>query len=238
MKSFLLLSLSFILLSIHSFAGDVYAVYNIKGIGEKITESKMYFKNGDMRTEVAMNISGKEMTSTTLNLKSNPGVSIVYNSFSKTYTEVKHDKNSSKSDIISVSVIGDEKVGAYNCKHIRMKLDTTSWDMWVTKDLPFIDYPFDKNDEAANKKIVALLKSKSADGVPVKIAFLKPGTTTQSMTIELVKYESKNLDSSLFQIPAGYSKSSASMDPEKIKNMSPEEKKEFIMKMMEEQRPK
>ena len=35
MKSFLLLSLSFILLSIHSFAGDVYAVYNIKGIGEK-----------------------------------------------------------------------------------------------------------------------------------------------------------------------------------------------------------
>lgn len=234
MKSFLLLCLSFILLSLQSFAVDVYAEYKISGIGDKVTMSKMYVKNGDTRTEVSMNIAGREMTTTTLNLASHPGVSIVYNTFSKTYTEVKHDKKDSKSDNLTVTVIGNEKIGNYNCKHIRMKSDTTSWDMWVTKDLPYFDYPFDKSNEAANRKIMEMLKSKSADGVPVKIAFLKPGTSTATMTIELLKYESKDLDESLFQIPAGYTKNSMSMDPEKMKSMSPEERQEFIKKMMEE----
>ena len=80
--------LAFIILlsfySINLFAGDIYAEYKMKGIGDKLTISKLYFKNGDMRSEVNMNIAGRQMTSVTLNLKSNTEFTIAYNSNSKT----------------------------------------------------------------------------------------------------------------------------------------------------------
>lgn len=233
--------LAFIILlsfySINLFAGDIYAEYKMKGIGDKLTISKLYFKNGDMRSEVNMNIAGRQMTSVTLNLKSNTEFTIAYNSNSKTYTEVKKDNNNSKTTNLSIAVIGNEKIGIYNCKHVRMTSDTTSWDMWVTKDLPAFNFPLERNNEAANRKIMELLKSKSADGVPVKIEFLKQGTKTQGITMELVKFESKTLDESLFKIPDDYVKSNLQFDAEKMKSMTPEERQEMIKKLMEENMP-
>ncbi len=240
MKSilFLVLLLSCTFFSTNILAGDAYAEYKMKGIGDRITTSALYFKNGDLRSEVKMNIAGKEMTSVTLNLKSNPDFTVSYNSQSKTYTEIKKNKSNSKSDNISISVIGNEKIGTYNCKHVRMTSDTNSWDMWVTKDLPAFDFPLQRDDEAANRKMMELLKSKSADGVPVKIEFKKPDSATPGITMELVKFESKSLDASLFKIPDGYTKSTVQFDAEKMKSMSPEEKREMIKKMMEENMPK
>jgi hypothetical protein len=239
MKTFRLFLLTAILLAHAStlLAGDVFAEYKMTGIGDKISTSRMYMKNGDLRTESIMKFGDNEMTSVTLNLKSNPAFTINFNSRSKTYTEVRKNNESTKANNLSVSVLGKEKIGAYACVHVRMTSDSSSWDMWVTKDLPAFNFPINNSNEAEDRKMRELLKSKSADGVPVKMAFLKPGTNTPTLTMELVKYENKTLDPSLFEIPKGYKKSNAQFDPEKMKSMSPEEKREMIKKMMEEYNP-
>ncbi len=240
MKPITLIAILFSLLfhSTSLFAADVFAEYKMTGIGDKINTTRMYFKDGDLRTEVIMKMGEMEMTSVTLNLKSNPDFMISYNSQSKTYTEIKKNKETSKAKAMSITVLGNEKIGSYNCTHVRMTSDTTSWDMWVTKDLPQFDFPVQSGDEAANRKVLELLKSKSADGVPVKMVFFKPHTETPIMTMELVKYNNKDLEASLFKIPEGYTKSTAQFDAEKMKSMSPEERKEMIQKMMEQYKQK
>src|SRR3954469_18366391 len=98
----------FLILTLHSIntlAGDVYAEYKMNGAGGRTFKSGMYFKDGDMRTDVKMDIAGKEMTTVTLYLKSNPDVILSYNNHSKTYTEIKKQKSSAKQNDISISVI-------------------------------------------------------------------------------------------------------------------------------------
>ena len=75
-----------------------------------------------------------------------------------------------------------------------MTSENKSWEMWNTKDLPNFNFPIENENEASNRKIADLLKTKNVDGVLVKLAFLKPGTTTATTTMELVKYEVKSLD--------------------------------------------
>lgn len=217
-----------------AFAGDIYAEYKMTGMGNKPILTKMYSKNGDLRTEANIDMGGQKMTTTSLMLKSKPNVTLVFNSLNKTYTEVKNTSNATIKDF-DIKVIGNEKVGNYNCTHVKMSSNGQSWDMWYTKDLPAISFPMSGQDAVATKKMIEQLKSKGITGMPVKIAFVKSGTTTATMTMLLSKFEQKTLDASLFKIPAGYTKSSVSFDAEKMKTMTAEQKKEMIMKMMKEQ---
>ncbi|MFC3561877.1 DUF4412 domain-containing protein [Pedobacter jamesrossensis] len=232
--SFLASLFSLIILSNTSIAADVYAEYEITGMGAKSVLSKMYGKNGNVRTDVNMDVAGRQITSTSLMLKSNPGVILIFNSMTKTYTETKTTKDASIKDF-SIKVLGTEKIGKYNCSHIRMTSDGKSWDMWYTKDLPSISFPINGNSAASSEKLIAELKSKGITGMPVKIVFFKPGTSTAAITMQLTKYEPKTLDVALFSIPTGYKKSGVSFDAEKMKNMTPSQRKEMMMKMMKEQ---
>lgn len=215
-------------------AADVYAEYEITGMGAKSIISKMYSKNGNIRTDVNMDIAGRQITSTSLMLKSNPGVIMIFNSINKTYTETKTSKDATIKDF-SIKVIGTEKVRKYNCSHVKMISEGKSWDIWYTKDLPSINFPINGNNAMGSERLTAELKSKGVSGMPVKIAFLKPGTSSLSVTMLLAKYEPKTLNSALFVIPTGYKKNSVNFDADKMKNMTNEQKKEMIMKMMKEQ---
>jgi hypothetical protein len=230
-----LASLFLIFITTHAvFAADVYAEYQMTGIGDKSVISKMYSKNGDFRTEVNMEMGGRQLSSISLTLKSRPGVTMVFNSMTKTYTETKMNAETSVKNF-KITVLGNEKVGKYNCSHVRMTADGKSWDMWYTKDLPSFSFPIGNIEGSGTQKMIDQLKSKGITGMMVKVAFLKPGTNTATMTMELIKYEPKTLDASLFAIPAGYKKSSVSFDADKMKSMTPEQKKEMMMKLMKEQ---
>lgn len=223
-----------LIISNHTFAADIYAEYKMTGIGNKSFVSKMYNKNGDLRTEINMDLGGQQMTTTTLMLKSNPSISYVFNSLSKTYTETKTTSKASIKDV-AIKVLGNEKVGNYNCTHVKMTSDGKSWDVWYTKDLPSFNFPISGNSELGSQKVLNELKSKGITGMMVKIVFLTPGAKAKSITMQLVKYETKTLNASLFTLPAGYKKSSVTLNPEKMKNMTLEQKKELMMKMMKEQ---
>jgi hypothetical protein len=230
----LLFVLSFSLLK-NSTASDIYAEYKMTGIGDKVFTSKMFVKDGNMRSEVDMNIAGKEMNMVSLHLASKPEVTIMLNSMTKTYSEVKlSGATKSEADDFSIDVIGEEKVEQYNCTHVRMKSKGNAWDVWLCKDLPNIDFTYEKDDAATNNKIVELMKSKNLKGMPVKMVFYKTGTNTPAMTMLLTKYEARDLDAALFTIPTDYTKNEMDFDPAKMKNMSPEERKAMMQKMMEQ----
>jgi len=217
-----------------AFAGDIYAEYKMTGVGGKPIITKMYSKNGDLRTEANIDMGGQKMTTTTLMLKSKPNVTLVFNSMSTNYTEAKITSNTAVKDF-DIKVIGTEKIGNYNCTHVKMSANGQSWDMWYAKDLPTISFPISGQNAAATQKMMTQLKSKGITGMPVKMTFVKPGTKTAAMTMLLTKFEQKTLNASLFTIPTGYKKNSVSFDAEKMKNMTPQQRKEIIMKMMKEQ---
>lgn len=216
-----------------TFAGDIFAEYQMTGVGKKPFISKIYSKNGDLRTEVNMELGAKKIVTSTLMLKSKPNVALVFNPMNKTYTEVKNTSTTTIKDF-DIKVIGTEKVGNYNCTHVKMNLNGQSWDMWYAKDLPTFSFPVSGQNAASTQKMIAQLKSKGITGMPVKMIYVKPGNTTAFMTLILTKFEQKTLSSSLFTIPAGYKKGSTSLDTEKMKTMTPQQKKEMIMKMMKE----
>jgi hypothetical protein len=236
MRASLLFFTNLIFLLVFSFganAADIYAEYQMSGMSSTPMISKMYSKNGNMRTEVNMSMAGQQMTTTTLMLKSNPNVSLVFNSMSKTYTETKINSTAAPKNV-TIKVLGTEKVGNYNCTHVKMSSDGKSWDVWYTKDLPSFNFPMSGNSELSSQKVINDLKSKGISGMMVKMVFQIPGANAKAITMQLVKYEAKTLDAALFTIPAGYTKNTASFDPEKMKNMTPEQRKEMIMKMMKE----
>lgn len=218
-------------------SADIYVEYQMTGITNTPVISKMYGKNGNIRTETNMNVGGRQMSTTTLMLKSNPNVAYVFNSLTKTYYEAKINPKAPIKDI-TIKVLGNEKVGNYNCTHVKMTTDGKTWDAWFTKDLPSFNFPISGNSELGNQKVMNELKSKGVTGMMVKAVFLTSGAKTKGMTMQLVKYETKILGASLFTLPAGYKKSSVTIDPEKMKNMTLEQKKELMMKMMKERQLK
>lgn len=237
MKTSILFLANLLLLSFFAntaFATDIYAEYKMTGMGSKPILTKMYSKNGDLRTEANIDMGGQKMTTTTLMLKSKPNVTLVFNSLNKTYTETKNISNTIAKDFV-IKIIGTEKIGNYNCTHVKMSSNGQSWDIWYAKDLPAISFPLSGQDAVATQKMIAQLKSKGITGMPVKLTFAKPGTKTTAVTMLLSKFEQKTLDAALFTIPAGYKKNTTSFDAEKMKSMTAEQKKEMIMKMMKEQ---
>ena len=224
-----------LLLSSGLFAADIYAEYKMTGINATPMISKMYSKNGNIRTEMTMNMGGQLITTTTLMLKSNPTNVMIFNSITKTYTETKIASTTTAAKKISIKVMGNEKVGVYNCTRVRMTSEGKSWDIWYTKDLPMINFPVSGNNELSSQKLIQELKSKGITGMLAKVVFQIPESKSKTVTMQVVKFEDKTLANSLFNIPVGYKKTSMSFDPEKMKTMSTEQKKEMIMKMMKEQ---
>lgn len=234
MKFFFTLAIS--VFSFQCYAQNVAAEYQMTGIGSKTYLSKMFYKNGNIRTEVNMPIGNKTMNNVVLRLKSQPNVSILLNEMNKTYTEATASSKSANANNYVITVLGNEKVGKYNTTHIRTINNGKSWESWFCKDLPSVDYPMDNNQDV--RKMANDYKAKGISGMMVKLVFNKPGTTTPTMTMLLTKYENKTLASSLFEIPAGYTKSTVNFDAEKMKNMTPAEKQEMIQKMIKANTPK
>lgn len=237
MKKSLLLLAALILSSIfanYTFAADVYAEYKITSMGKKPILTKMYGKDGDFRTEIESNLTSSKINTTTLMLKSKPDVILILNPLNKTFIETKKPSITT-AKTPDIKVIGNEKIGNYNCIKVKMTSEGKTWNIWYSKDLPAMNLPVTGNNELVNQKIISQLKSKGVSGMPVKFVLFKPNTTTIIMTMLLTKYEQKTFAPSLFTIPAGYKKSGVTLDAEKMKNMTAKERKEMIMKMMKAQ---
>ncbi len=237
MKRNLILLITLFLVCIFSksaIAEDIYLEYSTKDPKGRAIGTKIYSKNGDGRMEIDIDMGRMKMTIASLVLKKNPDEIIVLNSLAKSYT--KRAKPTKKPNLTNYTItfIGREKIGAYNCSHMRIKSNDKSFDMWLTKDLPAFNLPIDNNLANIDKKLNDELESKGVSGMMVKTVYFNPGTATPKLTMNLIKYESKPLSASLFKIPSDYKESKGNP----YKNMSLEKKNEMMKQMMEQLKKK
>jgi hypothetical protein len=238
MKNIRLYSFLFLLLagSVVRAQSGVAFEYTL-GSSEGVTgEFKGYYSESGFRSEMAMHMPkmpGGGFSRTTLMLKDKPGISIMLDDKAKTYSETEiKPRPEGNADSCVVKILGNEKIGKYNCIHSQVTENHKVSEFWTTKDIPEYEkyaavhkggrYMGKGNTEAA-------LKKAGADGFLVK-TFSKEARGGE-MSMELTKFEKQNLSPDLFAIPAGYTKAAAAPDYSKMKDMTPEERQKFIENM-------
>ena len=212
---------------------------------------KVYAQDGNSRSEINLTTPGGPMDMLTLILKSTPNTLYVINAKGKTYSEMDISQNNQYKDLpqeeYEVTVLGKEKVNGYNTTHVKVahKGSAVTEELWTSKEVA--DYSAlisAKTKFTGRDNLNKALAAKGADGFPVRIKTSEHGVDVQ---VDLVKAEKRNNVASLFSLD-GYSKSSApNMSGlsqqemiQKVQNMTPEERQQFIeqMKAQYGQQPK
>lgn len=215
-------------------AEDIYLYYSTKDVKGLTMDTKIYAKNGDARIDVSMDMVKMKMTTSSLVLKKNPNEIIVLNSLSKSYTKRVIPKKNPNLGNYTITVIGKEKIGIYNCTHVRVKNNNKSFDMWCTKDIPILNLGIVNNQANINKKLTEELEKKGISGMMVKMVYFQPGAITPKLTMELKKYETKPLNASLFKIPSDYIETVG--NPRS--NISPAQRNEMMKRIQEQLKKK
>jgi hypothetical protein len=227
------------IITLASVQQGIYAEYKMtsdKGNGLM----KMYFFDGNSRTETNIEIPGMPGNGTMMIMitkKDSSDIIYIVNESSKTYTEMnsKAIKAEVVKDEIEITVLGKEKVNNYNCTHVKIsdKSKNVEMEMWNSKEV--IDNSFLKdinNQYLANSNYVKELETKSADGFLVRLLNGK-------MQMDLVKAEKRDIDLSMFSLE-GYTKTEAPnlFDTNKmmqdIQKMTPEEREQYLDKLKEQ----
>lgn len=201
----------------------------------------LYFSEIGSRSEMKMKVPqmpGGEINIITIAKKEDESKVYLINEATKSYSEQlttnKEDNNS-----YTVKVVGQEVVNGYSCMHSIVKDEDGTTEIWTSKDFADFEYYqkiLNSNPKTGSQKREVALKKAGVDGFPVKTIANKHN---ENITIELVNYEKKAIPASLFSIPEGYTKSTNSMvpgtmNPNDIKNMSPEERAKFIEQMQKQ----
>lgn len=230
-------------MTISAFAqSGYYMQYSVSGTDGKqmqMTGSMaMYLKGNNSRTEMNMNIPGMgAMKQVYLCRQSTPNIVYMINDADKSFSEVTTMTNGGKSTTEVVSVIGQEKIGSYNCTHVKVKQEGKINDMWVSKDVTGYASMSVKNEFMKSDELNAALKAKNVEGFPVKFTSTDDGMT---MTMVLTEVVAKTIGDDLFQIPAGYTKKANAMmmpggqsvpDMQKLQNMTEEEREKYLEQM-------
>ncbi|TND08011.1 MAG: hypothetical protein FD123_2694 [Bacteroidetes bacterium] len=173
-----------------------------------------------------------------ITMKDKPDVRYVLDEKNKSYTEYKNTAHTGNKETYTVKIVGDEKVGSYNCKHVQLtdsKGKVT--EEWVTKDVA--DYEKLKEIASTSEYVDSdgmskALKAAGVEGMMVKMK--NAGARGETVTVELVLLERKVLDVSLFKIPADYKKTETPVMPgaggmPDFSKMTPEEQKQWLEQM-------
>ncbi len=235
MKNIFFQSLLFLLLAgTTAFAqtGVVFE-YSISSSEGATGEFKGYIAEAGVRTEMTMHVAqmpGGGFSRTSIMQKDKPGIVLMLDDKAKTYSEKEvKTKTEGNADSCTVKILGNEKIGKYNCVHSQVTENHKVSEFWTTKDIPDFEkyaaahkgsrYMGKGNTEAA-------LKKAGADGFLVK-TFSKEGRGGET-SMELTKFEKQTISADLFTVPSDYTKAAPAPDYSKMKDMSPEERQKMI----------
>jgi hypothetical protein len=235
----------------------IFVEYKIKGPagpgGEQGIQGTMkaWYQDGNTRSQMQMEMPGglgsipgmsDKGNMIMLLLRDQPDKTFMLDEKNKTYVEISNKKEKDEQgDDFEITVIGQEKVNGFNATHIKAVSRGPSkaeMEWWVSKEVAgheemknFRSRQFNTSD------MYKSMKSKGVEGFPVKMLMGGRGRNKEMvMEMNLVKAEKMDMPESRFSID-GYAKREGSpfmlggMDPEKLKNMSPEERMKFIQEM-------
>ncbi|MBI5497340.1 MAG: DUF4412 domain-containing protein [Deltaproteobacteria bacterium] len=227
---------------------------------EGVIEMKMTGRSGSgqsliqigkpgVRTELRVDVPGRAgaMTMVMLVKTAEPDKVYAIHDERKAYTEIDAKKARATAAArlgpheYTARKVGTEKVGAWQCTHVVVTHGPTETDYWTSKDiLDFDTYMRSAQEPGADMgALQKALKGAGAEGFVVKMVQRRGGAA--AMTVELVRVEKKALDSAMFEVPAGYTKQEGplvpgglpleAMDPEKLRAMTPEQRRELLERM-------
>ena len=248
------------LINLSSFAGT-YVEFTVKGPANPGAESgiagkmKAWYQDGNTRSQMQMDLpAGSERIPgfsgmgnlVMLLLNEQPDKTFMLNEKEKTYFEMPkrrgREEQENQEEDFDITIIGKEKINGYNCTHIRARSKSggpkAEMEWWISQEVPgYQEMKNFRTRQFNTKSMYKALKEKGVEGFPVKILTTNPGRgRNMAMELELVKAEVMDIPESRFSL-AGYTKKEGSpfmpggMDPEKIKNMSPEERMKFFQEM-------
>lgn len=218
----------------------------------KITTSNMsgtnktYWSAGDSRTEMTITNDAmpKPFSTISLMLHASPDKIFSLNEQNKTYTETDISKSPDQKgpaddEEYEVTVIGKESVNGYNSTHVNVtyKHARQSTEMWLSKDVKgYADYTNVKSKYLGGSRLFSALKEKGADGFVVRMT--AEAGRGGKMQMDLVTAEKRNITDNYFSLD-GYTRTEGATMPggierpdiEKIKKMTPEERKKYIDEM-------
>jgi len=218
-----------------------YTISSASGASGSI---KAMFAAGNSRVEMQMIIPqmpGGGFTRTSI-LKSNkPSTSYTLDDKTKTYTtsEISKTNNNASCDNCVLKIIGKEKIRNYNCTHATVTKGAETNEFWTTKDIA--EFETYVNSNSGNKYMGTngdydALKKNGAEGLVVKS--ITKDTRGGVFTMELTKFEKKELAASFFEIPSDYKPSNSAspagapaIDINKLQNMTPEERQKYMEEM-------
>jgi hypothetical protein len=217
-----LLLISFIcLISSKIIAQDMYLEYKMSGIMPGMDGiNKMYVSsNSGLRMEMDMKMPQVGNMTTVTIIPKGKNITYSYNSMSKTYVESQLDSKTTleAEKNMKFELVGKEKIGPYNCTHIRMLIGKqVASDMWVTKDIAGYQVMETLTKSSSNfgsNKIYLQMKAAGADGLMVK---MEMNVGSKKMVNQLVKAEKRTNPASLYIVPTGYTKMDMSKLPKGI----------------------
>ncbi|MFI5148783.1 MAG: DUF4412 domain-containing protein [Bacteroidia bacterium] len=209
-----------------------------------------YYADGNFRSDFNMDIPQMPnggISTSNLVLKDKPKTIFTLNDKNKTYTEmeIKDKSDTAKGNEATVKVLGNEKIGKYNCIHSQVTQNNHVSEYWTTREIA--DYEKYSNAHRGNRMMgkgntSAALKSANADGFIVK-TFSKDMRGNEN-SLELESFENGAVSADKFKIPDGYTKQETpapgtapgmapgqGFDYNKLKDMTPEERQKFIEAM-------
>jgi hypothetical protein len=242
---------NFSLSIINTNAQGVYVEYKLssdKADKSMSGNNKTWHQDGNSRSEMEMNIPGLPagaMNAVTITRQDRPNTIIKLTPSNKTYSEISYEEyepqEKKSTEPFEVTVVGKETVNGYSCAHVIAKFKNSGKmrnEWWTSKDVPgFPGFSGMKGTKYFDDdSFFAKMAEKGADGFPVRMKMSEAGMG--GMQMDLVKAEKKNIPSSMFEIPADYTKAAA-MDMsnmpksmQDLKNMTPEEQKKMMEDLM------
>ncbi len=245
--------------------GGTYVEFTVKGLANPGSESgitgkmKAWYQDGNTRSQMQMNLlAGSERipgfsgmgNMVMLLLNEQPDKTYILNEKDKTYFEMPkrpgREEQENQEEDFDITIIGNEKINGYNCTRIRASRKKggpkAEMEWWISREVPgYLEMKNFRTRQFNTKSMYKALQEKGVEGFPVKIWTTSPGRgRSMAMELELVKAEVMDIPESRFSL-AGYTKKESSpfmsggMDPEKIKNMSPEERMKFFQEMQKMQ---
>ncbi|MBM3162235.1 MAG: DUF4412 domain-containing protein [Chlorobi bacterium] len=205
------------------------------------TETRMFIAKEGVRMESTSNIRNMPagMQTVIVSPSKTPNLVYIVNEANKTYTVIDTDEMKKEvaqegySDFYKnakIENLGQETVNGYSCTHVRVTNGENVSDMWVSKDV--LDYATFARMQSTREKdmpeFAKRMKDAGYDGFPVKMV-----QSPSNVTTELVSVDKKGLDASLFEVPAGYTKTEL---PTMNYEASPKQREEVeaMMKQMRE----
>lgn len=221
------------------FSVSVEAFADFEGVMEmKMTMSrgtgtvKLAIGKPGVRSDIEINAKEFPMKMSTLFKQATPGKAYLINDANKSYSEIdiSGQQGGGSTEKYTVKKIGKEKVNGFDSIHCIVTDERgNDTEVWTNADIA--DYKsFIKSmgkNSPANDGMMKALESVGAAGFITKIV-RKSKNPEENMTFELVKADKKSMPASMFEIPAGYTKSAAGPA---APTLSPEAQKQLMEQM-------